>query len=105
MEQKKVHTSIQYFINFLFDLEQSLLSIHGEAAQPLLTLSETDTIFILSMDSCIVANDATDLDAVKQQNERFIEVIVKNKQYFLLRWSIFSYVKQDKVVIYTVIVV
>jgi hypothetical protein len=55
------------------------LSLHGEPAQPLLTLSETETVFILSMDSCIVASDATDLEAVKQQNERFIEVRKKNQ--------------------------
>jgi hypothetical protein len=55
------------------------MSIYGEAAQSLLTLSETETIFILSMDSCIVASDAKDIEVVKQQNERFIEVIVKDK--------------------------
>lgn len=46
----------------------------GDAGQPLLTLVETDTIFILSMESSIVANDSKDLDSIKQQNERFIEV-------------------------------
>ena len=46
----------------------------GETPQPLLTLSETDTIFILSIDSCIVANDATDLEDIKKQNERYVEV-------------------------------
>jgi len=50
------------------------MSLVGEAASPLLTLTETDTIFILSMDSCIVANDATNLEIIKEQNERYVEV-------------------------------
>jgi hypothetical protein len=50
------------------------MSIDGDIYQPLLTLSETETIFILSMDSCIVANDATDLETIKQKNERYVEV-------------------------------
>lgn len=58
------------------------MSLGGEPAQSLLTLSETETVFILSMDSCIVANDAKDLETIKQQNERFIEV--KIPSYFSL---------------------
>ena len=54
------------------------MSLAGDASQPLLTLIETDTIFILSMESSIVANDSTDLDTIKQQNERFIEVKSKH---------------------------
>lgn len=50
------------------------MSLAGDASQPLLTLIETETIFVLSMESSIVANDSKDLDAIKQQNERFIEV-------------------------------
>lgn len=56
------------------------MSIDGDTSQPLLTLSETETIFILSIDSSIVANDATDLEAIKQQNERYVEVILKKKK-------------------------
>ncbi len=74
---------IEDFIYSLLYLEQSLLSLDGETAQPSLTLSETETVFILSMDSCIVASDAKDLEAVKQQNERFIEVKIKGKIIFL----------------------
>ena len=55
-------------------LDESFISMGGETPQPLLTLSETDTIFILSIDSCIVANDATDLEDIKKQNERYVEV-------------------------------
>lgn len=51
-----------------------MLSIDGEVPQPLLTLSETETIFILSIDSSIVANDAKDLETIKQKNERYVEV-------------------------------
>jgi len=54
------------------------MSIDGDISQPLLTLSETETIFILSLDSCIVANDATDLETIKQKNERYVEVSKKN---------------------------
>lgn len=46
----------------------------GEVTQPLLTLTETETIFILSIDSSIVASDAKDLDSIKQSNERYVEV-------------------------------
>jgi len=74
---------IEDFIYSLLYLEQSLMSLDGETAQPSLTLSETETVFILSMDSCIVASDAKDLEAVKQQNERFIEVKIKGKIIFL----------------------
>jgi hypothetical protein len=66
----------------LLYLEESLLSLDGDISQPLLTLSETETIFILSIDSCIVPNDATDLETIKQQNERYVEVKIKNKKFF-----------------------
>jgi len=58
------------------------MSIDGDISQPLLTLSETETIFILSLDSCIVANDATDLETIKQKNERYVEVSKKNELGF-----------------------
>ncbi|CAF0932053.1 unnamed protein product [Adineta steineri] len=59
--------------------EESLTSMDGETPQPSLTLSETETIFILSMDSCIVAEDATEVETIKQQNERYIE-LCKSRQ-------------------------
>lgn len=83
------------------------MSLAGDPSQPLLTLTETDTVFILSMDSSIVANDSKDLEAVKQQNERFIEVMIERKDciYLHMGSNLFSYVKIDKAVIYSVIVV
>ena len=51
-----------------------MLSMDGETPQPSLTLVETETIFILSIDSSIVANDAKDLEIIKQKNERYVEV-------------------------------
>ncbi|CAF0935037.1 unnamed protein product [Adineta ricciae] len=59
--------------------DESLISMDGETPQSLLTLSETDTIFVLSIDSCIVANDATDLEDIKKQNERYVE-LCKSRQ-------------------------
>jgi len=56
------------------------MSLDGETFQPLLTLSETETIFILSLDSCIVANDAKDLEIIKQQNERYVEVKINQRK-------------------------
>jgi hypothetical protein len=78
------------------------MSLGGDTSQPLLTLTETETVFILSIDSCIIANDAEDLETIKQQNERYVEVkkITKNK-YFMRD---FSYVKVNKGAIYSVIV-
>lgn len=55
-------------------VEETLLSVDGDTAQPSLTLSETETIFVLSIDSCIVSNEAQDLETVKKQNERYAEV-------------------------------
>lgn len=83
------------------------MSLAGDPSQPLLTLTETDTVFILSMDSSIVANDAKDLETIKQQNERFIEVMIEEKERTRLNVisNLFSYVKIDKAVIYSVIVV
>ncbi|UJR34108.1 hypothetical protein I4U23_021515 [Adineta vaga] len=59
--------------------DETLLSIDGEASQPLLTLTETETMFILSIDSYIVANDATDLETIQKQNERYVE-LCKSRQ-------------------------
>lgn len=83
------------------------MSIAGDISQPLLTLSETETIFILSIDSSIVADNATDLETIKQRNERYVEVKIKKKTFFLsfLYICLFSYVKVNKVVIYSVIMV
>ena len=50
------------------------MSIDGEVTQPMLTLTETETTFILSIDSSIVASDAKDLDSIKHNNERYVEV-------------------------------
>ncbi|CAF2726680.1 unnamed protein product [Rotaria sp. Silwood2] len=58
---------------------QSLMSLEGEISQPLLTLSETETIFILSLDSSIVANDSKDIEIIKHDNERYVE-LCKSKQ-------------------------
>ncbi|CAF0773122.1 unnamed protein product [Rotaria sordida] len=57
----------------------SLMSLEDEISQPLLTLSETETIFILSLDSAIVANDSKDLEIIKYENERYVE-LCKSKQ-------------------------
>ncbi|CAF0774488.1 unnamed protein product [Rotaria sordida] len=57
----------------------SLMSLEDEISQPLLTLSETETIFILSLDSAIVANDSKDLEIIKHENERYVE-LCKSKQ-------------------------
>ena len=65
-----------------------MTSLDGPVSQPLLTLSETETIFILSMDSCIVANDATDLETIKEQNERYVEVRRKAFLFFQIFLSI-----------------
>ncbi|CAF0989978.1 unnamed protein product [Rotaria magnacalcarata] len=59
--------------------EHSLIPLEDEIIQPLLTLTETDTIFILSLDSSIVANDSKDLELIKQENERYVE-LCKSKQ-------------------------
>ncbi len=84
MALKKVEiNSIYRWINvslFFLYIEPSLLSLDGDISQPLLTLSETETTFILSMDSCIVADDATDLETIKQQNERYVEVRINENQ-------------------------
>ncbi|CAF0905342.1 unnamed protein product [Didymodactylos carnosus] len=70
------------------DLAQSVIPYVGEKTfvsedprdqQPTLTMSETETIFILSMDSSIVANDAKDLEEIKESNERYAE-LCKSKQ-------------------------
>ena len=55
-------------------VDQPIITSDGDVSDSLLTLSETDTVFILSIDSCLVADDATDLDTVKQSNERYAEV-------------------------------
>ena len=91
----------------LLYVELSLMSMAGDPSQPLLTLTETDTVFILSMDSSIVANDSKDLETIKQQNERFIEVTTKEKDLICpdLIAYLFSYVKIGKAVIYSVIAV
>ena len=88
-------------------LELSLMSMAGDASQPLLTLTETETVFILSLDSSIVANDSKDLEAIKQQNERFIEVMIEGRDHICpnLISFLFSYVRIGKAVIYSVIVV
>lgn len=57
-----------------FHLDQIMLSMDGDIPQPSLTLVETETIFILSIDSSIVANDSKDLETIKQRNERYVEV-------------------------------
>ncbi|CAF1281021.1 unnamed protein product [Rotaria sp. Silwood1] len=65
----------------MYSAEQahSLMSLEGEISQPLLTLSETETIFILSLDSSIVANDSKDIEIIKHENERYVE-LCKSKQ-------------------------
>lgn len=78
MALKKVNSSrsVHYrcFKAIINDLDQIMLSMDGETPQPSLTLVETETIFILSIDSSIVANDAKDLEIIKQKNERYVEV-------------------------------
>ena len=91
-------------------LDQPIITSHGEADESLLTLSETDTVFILSIDSCLVANDACDLETVKQSNERYAEVEVHGKgarssDVNDLLLLIFSYARVGKEATCTVIVV
>ena len=91
-------------------VDQPIITSNGEAAESLLTLSETETVFILSIDSCLVADDATDLETVKQSNERYAEVKAEGKgdrsgdvdDRLLLT---FSYARVGKEAICTVIVV
>lgn len=71
--------------------EQPILSLGGEPSESMLNLVETDTIFVLSIESSIVSNDSPDLEAVKQKNERFVEVNFSTKIFFVfLRTEILS---------------
>lgn len=56
-----------------------MISLEGEIVQPMLTLNETETIFILSLDSSIVASDSKDIESIKKENERYVEVKNLNK--------------------------
>lgn len=62
-------------IKMIICLELSTFASEGSTPQPMLTLVETETIFLLSIDSIIVANSSPDLESIKQKNERFVEVI------------------------------
>ena len=88
----------RHFVLIIDDLDQIMLSMDGETPQPLLTLVETETVFILSIDSSIVANDAKDLETIKLKNERYVEgrtmPLISRKPSLL-----FSCVKANKAVI------
>lgn len=83
MSEQGTHKFCLSIYLFLEYLEQSLESLQGETAQPLLTLTETETTFILSLDSSIVANDSKDLEGIKQENERYVEVNIAIHIYII----------------------